>query len=139
MDGVLARFDKAENGLQRYASEKGFFAGLELTEFAKRIAKIKNTNRFYILTSSPNEIADNDKRNWLRINLSNIKQENVLIVRDGKDKAKFADAYSILIDDYTDNLLEFEKRGGKVIKAKSFLTNKKGVSKSKGYKGVTVF
>ena len=28
MDGVLARFDKAENAIERFASEKGFFKSL---------------------------------------------------------------------------------------------------------------
>ena len=116
MDGVLARFDKAENAIERFASEKGFFKSLEMTEFAKKIRNIKNTERFYILSASPNQIADNDKMEWIKENLPNIKIENVIFVRSGKAKAEYANEKAVLFDDFTENLEEFKNRNGRVIK-----------------------
>ena len=116
MDGVLARFDKAENAIARFDNEKGFFKSLEVTEFAKRIARIRNTERFYILSASPNEVADNDKLEWIKENLSNIKIENVIFVRSGKEKANYADENAVLFDDYSENLDYFRNKNGRVVK-----------------------
>ena len=116
MDGVLARFDKAENALARFDNERGFFKSLEVTEFAKRIARIRNTERFYILSASPNEVADSDKLDWIKENPSNIKIENVIFVRSGKDKANYANEDAVLFDDYTENLDYFRNKNGRVVK-----------------------
>lgn len=116
MDGVLARFDKAENAIARFDNEKGFFKSLEVTEFAKRIARIRNTERFYILSASPNEVADNDKLDWIKENLSNIKIENVIFVRSGKEKANYANEDAVLFDDYSENLDYFRNKNGRVVK-----------------------
>lgn len=119
MDGVLARFEEQPKALDRFVNEKGFFTRLDLTAFAKKLQKqLANneidTNRVAILTASPNKQADNDKLLWIKKHLPQIK--NIVIVREGEQKAKFA-KNNILIDDYTRNLEFWLKNGGYGIKA----------------------
>lgn len=117
MDGVLADFDGQPNALERFDKEKGFFQKLKPTKLVKGLNRqlAENNENIYILTASPNEQADIDKVLWLYEYVPNIKPENIVIVRNGKDKAQYAKD-NILIDDYSDNLLYWEKMGGIGIK-----------------------
>lgn len=114
MDGVLARFEQAENAMKRFESEKGFFATLEPTQFAKKLKNVK-MNNVKILTSSPNKQADNDKLEWIKKHLPQL-QDNMVFVRSGQEKAKYAKG-NLLLDDYTDNLKHWVEQGGVAIKA----------------------
>lgn len=121
MDGVLARFEQAENAMKRFENEKGFFATLEATHFAKKLKNVKMDN-VKILTSSPNKQADNDKLEWIKKHLPQFK-DDMVFVRSGQEKAKYAKG-NMLLDDYTDNLKHWTKQGGIAIKALNGLNGK---------------
>lgn len=125
MDGVLADFDSQPNALQRFSSEPQFFRSLEPTPLARRLA-FTNWSNVYILSASPNEQADMDKRAWIAEHLPNIKPNNIILVRNGADKARYAGPGQILIDDYTDNLIEWHKQGGLAVKALNGRNGKTG-------------
>lgn len=119
MDGVLAQFEQVPHAVERFAVEKGFFKALKPTRFALNIAAHKtniNLESTYILTASPHEAADQDKRDWIKEHLPMLA-DKVIIVRDGHEKARLAKGGHILIDDYTSNLKFWSEQGGKSIKA----------------------
>lgn len=123
MDGVLARFEQAPDALERFATEAGFFRTLEPTKYVKTVrATLAQYPQTYILTSSPNEQADADKRAWIEQYVPELAKR-VICVRTGLEKAKFAKG-AILIDDYTENLVEWERKGGIGIKALNGLNGK---------------
>lgn len=117
MDGVLADFNAQPNAIERFSTEAGFFQTLKPTTLCSLLNNALSVNNedVYILSASPNNRADIDKMFWIYEHLPNIKADNVIFVRNGKDKAQYAKD-SILIDDYSDNLLYWEALGGKGIK-----------------------
>lgn len=127
MDGVLARFEQALNALERFEHEKGFFTTLEPTTFTIELQKrlnsgLEQADSLYILSASPNEQADCDKKAWLETHLPSLAKK-VIFVRSGYEKAKFAQG-NILIDDYTENLRFWSEHGGLPIKALNGLNGK---------------
>lgn len=134
MDGVLANFDGQPNALDRFITERAFFQKLAPTPLTPKLNQaLLNPMMFentYILSASPNEEADYDKMMWLRRHLPNVKAANIIIVRGGagadQRKAKYANSHSILFDDYSGNLLSWEKAGGIGVKVING-TNGKGV------------
>lgn len=121
MDGVLANFEKEPNAVSRYDKEKGFFTKLE--PITKNLQGLKNliANGYQvkILSASPNEQADKDKRKWLTQYLPELKSENVILSRTGEMKAKYVKEkmhHTLLIDDYSKNLIEWKMFGGKALK-----------------------
>lgn len=123
MDGVLADFEGQPNALERFEVEAGFFATLKPTPFVKQLQKrLEVDNKdVYILSASPNEQADISKILWLYEHLPSLKTENIILVRSGVEKAKYAKG-NTLYDDYTSNLTEWTKNGGlgvKVINGKN--------------------
>lgn len=114
MDGVLAQFEQEPHALDRFASEKGFFKNLKPTYLTRKLRQKKLVNT-YILTASPNEQADMDKKLWVQAHLPQL-QDRIVIVRNGQDKAQYAKG-NILIDDYTENLKFWVGKGGLGIKA----------------------
>lgn len=142
MDGVLADFDGQPNALKRFISEKGFFQTLKPTELATELniwlgQSAELRERVYILSASPTSQADQDKWVWLNKYLPNLKAENINIIRGGvgadERKAKFAERNSILVDDYTKNLISWETNGGKGVKC---LNGRNGSGKT--WKGETI-
>lgn len=115
MDGVLARFEEQPNAVERFAVERGFFRNLEPTNLVARLVKHGVPNNAYVLTASPHEQADNDKIEWIKEHLPQLANR-VVIVRNGKDKAKYAEG-NLLLDDYTNNLEYWVENGGIGIKA----------------------
>lgn len=115
MDGVLAQFEQEPNALDRFANERGFFATLKPTKYARLIASSDLQENVYILTSSPNEQADQDKKTWITNYIPQLK-DKMVFTRSGEEKALYAKG-NILIDDYTDNLKHWHANGGKCIKA----------------------
>lgn len=124
MDGVLANFDGQPNALQRFSVEPNFFQNLAPTCLVGMINYLLNNEsareRIHILSASPNEQADKGKMEWLAIYMPKLKPENIHIIRGGKGaderKAAFANELSVLIDDYSGNLIRWEQAGGKGIK-----------------------
>ena len=123
MIGTLARFN-VKNALQRFATEKGFFANLKAYKNIEEINELAKGGNVYIISASPNIQADVDKIEWVCKYLPNINLlTNVLICRCGDNKAEYLkskgltiDNESYLLDDYTKNLVEWENAGGIGIK-----------------------
>lgn len=110
MDGVIADFNGEVNALERFKNEKGFFKKLKPMNENGMKKIIKNFNTF-IISISPNEQADKDKREWLKQFFPEIKDENIIIVRDGKRKVDYMKTENgILLDDYGKNCREWNTK-----------------------------
>lgn len=129
MDDTLAHFNEQEKALERFSTESNFFYHLRPSKLLNLINYMIDNNyidinNVYIVSASPNEQADKDKLKWLYRHLPNINKNNILFTRLGQNKGNiFKDIYKVndlskytLIDDYTKNLVEWQKLGGKVIK-----------------------
>lgn len=123
LDGTLARFN-VKNALQRFATEKGFFANLKAYKNIEEINELAKGGNVYIISASPNLQADEDKMKWINEYLFNVPSENIVICRVGENKAEviksklniIIDKTTVLLDDYTKNLVEWESAGGVGIK-----------------------
>jgi 5'(3')-deoxyribonucleotidase len=71
-----------------------------------------------ILSASPNINADEDKINWLKKHLPNMKRKNIILCRNGEVKADFVRKIkkSMLFDDYGKNCRDFIASGGQAVK-----------------------
>lgn len=136
MDGVLADFDGQPNALERFINERGFFTQLKPTCLCKEleeIIKATSPNDYYILSSSPNKKGDIEKMIWIYENIPSFKPENVIFVRGGDKKKEYAKPNDVLVDDYSENLIQWEQAGGVAIKC---LNGRNG--KGKKWKGATL-
>lgn len=123
LDGTIAKFN-VKNALERFDNEIGFFAKLGAYVGVEVVNELALNGNIFIISASPNEQADNDKMVWLKKYLPNIKQENITLCRIGENKAEIIqNKYNIvinkeclLLDDYTKNLIEWEKVGGLGVK-----------------------
>lgn len=116
MDGVLADFFNEPKALLRFAVEKDFFYNLKpIMENVNAIRTlIKNGASVRVLSASPNERADNDKREWLAKYIPELKKENIIIMRNGQNKADFMKTKNgVLFDDYGKNGREWESANEK--------------------------
>lgn len=133
MDGVLADFFKEENYMARFENEKGFFKKLEpISNNYKWVQRFIDLRfNIYVLSSSPNDRADKEKRAWLKKYIPNLTNEKIIFCRNGQNKADFMQDISnaILIDDHTPNLIKWKIKGGKVLKYINNINSKKGVHK----------
>ena len=113
MDGVLANFGAEPNALERFESEKGFFKNLQpIVENVQALEELSQNNTIYILSASPNKQADKDKRAWIRQHLPFVKAYNVIICRNGENKADYMKTKKgILFDDYGKNCREWQAKG----------------------------
>lgn len=108
MDGVLADFFGEPNNLKRFETEKGFFHRLK--PFARNVATVRKLiadgkHNVFILSASPNERADTDKRLWLNKYLPELKTENAIIMRNGENKTDYMKTPDgVLFDDYGKNI-----------------------------------
>ena len=118
MDGVLADFDKVPNAVARYKDEPNFFYDLEpISENVNAIKKLIAKNYLVkILSKSPHEKADSDKRKWLEKYLPEIENENIIFARPHETKISFVDelekSFSLLLDDYEKNIQEWRNENG---------------------------
>ena len=123
MDGTIAKFN-VKNALERFAVEEGFFAKLGAYKNIEEINEMAKGGNVYIISASPNIQADNDKMKWLDKYLFNLPKENIVFCRLGENKAEIIkmklgfeiSEETILVDDYTKNLNEWEEQGGTGIK-----------------------
>lgn len=122
MDGTLARFN-VRNALNRFETEKGFFANLLAYKGIEIINEMAKAGNVYIISASPNIQADIDKMTWIEKYLPNIPKNHIVLCRCGECKALVLrrlglviDKNCYLLDDYTKNLTEWESVGGVGIK-----------------------
>lgn len=123
LDGTLAKFN-VRNALQRFATEKGFFAKLGAYKNIEEINELAKGGNVYIISASPNAQADSDKMAWITKYLPDFPVQNICFCRLGENKAKIiekvfaikVDNTCVLLDDYTKNLTEWENVGGVGIK-----------------------
>jgi 5'(3')-deoxyribonucleotidase len=120
MDGVLADFNAEKNAVERFSVEKDFFKNLQprlkwLSEAKKHIRLGFDVS---IITASPHERADNEKKEWLQKWLPELPLEKVYICRLGQVKGLHVPQVenTILYDDYGKNCSEWENLGGVAIK-----------------------
>lgn len=108
MDGVLADFFGEPNNLKRFETENGFFRRLK--PFKKNVQAVRKLiadgkHNVFILSASPNERADTDKRLWLAQFIPELETENAIIMRNGENKADYMRTTDgILFDDYGKNI-----------------------------------
>jgi 5'(3')-deoxyribonucleotidase len=118
MDGVLADFEKVKNAVAIYKTEPNFFYDLEpISENVNAIKQLIAKNYLVkILSKSPHEKADNDKRKWLAKYLPEIKDENIIFARPHERKIDFVNEleknFSLLLDDYEQNINEWRSESG---------------------------
>ena len=122
LDGTLAKFN-VKNALNRFETEKGFFAKLGAYKGIEIINEMAKSGNVYIISASPNIQADIDKMTWIEKYLPNIPKNHIVICRCGECKALVLrrlglviDKNCYLLDDYTKNLTEWESVGGVGIK-----------------------
>ena len=126
MDGVLANFNAEPNAVERFKSELGFFAKLKPIQsnvsFVNKL--IKNNFNVYILSASPNDNADKDKIKWLKKFLPHLQPQNIIIIRNGQNKADYVvtKENNNLFDDNGKNCRDFESRGYMSCKVEKYLT-----------------
>lgn len=122
MDGVLADFDKVENAVGKYKTEEKFFFNLEpIIENVNAIKNLIKENYIVkILSKSPHEKADYDKRLWLEKYLPQIKIENIIFARPHEKKISYVSElerhFSLLLDDYQENLDQWRNENGIAVK-----------------------
>lgn len=113
MDGVIADFDAQKDAVQRFRVEKGFFFKLKPIEHNLAAIKkiIEMGYKVKIITASPHEQADKDKKRWLKKYLGNIEY---IICRNGQNKSDFVQNIEngCLLDDYSVNINEWRAKGG---------------------------
>lgn len=136
LDDTLADFNSETNALQRFSTEQGFFKNLRPTNLVNRIKKLPYQD-FYILSTSPNIQADNDKKAWVKRYLPQVKDENIILVRDNSEKARYAKG-NLLLDDHTPNLLDWVANGGYGIKVINHFNNKNGTHKQRNIKAIRI-
>lgn len=111
MDGVLADFDGADNALERFKTEKGFFYGLAPIKKNVKAIKLMSKRadiRVFIITASPNVRADSDKYAWVQKYIPNFNMQNFICCRLGEKKRRYMRSdYGILFDDYGKNIREW--------------------------------
>lgn len=141
LDGTLAKFN-VRNALNRFQTEKGFFANLKAYKGIEDINELAKKGNVYIISASPNEQADKDKATWIDLFLPNLPKSNICFCRLGKNKAKeikknlniIINKECILLDDYTQNLVEWESVGGVGIKRLTSVAD----NKSGKWKGLAI-
>jgi len=108
MDGVLADFFGETDCVARFEHETEFFLNLKpLRKNVEAVKKATADGRYniFILSASPNDRCDRDKRLWLLKYLPEVQTENVIIMRNGEDKSKYMKTPDgILFDDYGKNI-----------------------------------
>lgn len=124
LDGTLAEWKEAD---MRELKSKGYFLNLspqkEILDFARRLAN-KEKFEVYILSAFLTDCtALEDKNMWCDMKAPEIKNRNFVL--NGTNKAlsvmkilqkKSLTDEDILVDDYSKNLNEWKKYGGKAIK-----------------------
>ena len=144
MDGTIAKFNSKKDALKRFDNEVGFFKTLKPFAHLEVINKLIEMQvvEVYIISASPNEQADKDKRVWLKTHLKQLNENNICFCRIGKDKAKeikqqlniTIDNNCYLLDDYNTNLFQWKMNNGIGIKRLTSLAD----NSRKLWKGLSI-
>ena len=129
MDGTIAEFK--ESTMDELLS-KGYFENLRPNENmlmkVKNLA-LRNKGNVYILSSvlKESKFAEDEKNAWLDRYLPEIDKAHRIFSKCGEDKSNYVpdiNKNDILLDDYTENLLSWEKAGGTGVKALNGINGK---------------
>ena len=141
MDGTIAKFNSKRKALERFKTEKSFFANLKPFKYIEEVNKLITSEiaEVYVISASPNAQADSDKLTWLNTYLPNLTIDRICFCRIGENKAIEIkrqlnidiDESCLLLDDFTNNLIEWKNSKGIGIKRITSLAN----NKSKRWKG----
>lgn len=122
MDGTIAKFN-VKNALARFENELDFFARLGAYKGIEKINEMAKVGNIYIISASPNDRCDSDKMKWLNKFLPSLPKANIVFCRIGENKAEIIKKKigvdikdTLLLDDYTKNLIQWENAGGIGIK-----------------------
>lgn len=110
MDNTIANFSGADGALKRFKVEKGFFANLEPMHANLKAVKklIADGNEVFIISHSPNVMADGDKRLWLHKYLPEMADGNIIFSRLGTKKTDYMKSPDgILFDDFSRNVFNW--------------------------------
>ena len=111
MDGVLADFFGETDCVERFEHETEFF--LKLKPLRKNVEAVKRATvdgryNVFVLSASPNERCDREKKLWLLKYIPELTDGNIIIMRCGEDKSKYMRTPDgILFDDYGKNIREW--------------------------------
>ncbi|WP_291765602.1 5' nucleotidase, NT5C type [Blautia sp.] len=134
MDGTLAEFKPCRTIETLY--EKGYFsklAPLENVVAAVQTHVEEQNFDVYILSAylADSPYALQEKEEWLEEHLPEIDTKHRIFCPCGEDKSLYipggVSKRDYLLDDYTHNLLRWEKAGGKGIKLMNGINGKKGI------------
>lgn len=134
MDGVLAKFNPIASEEELY--EQGYFINLDpmpevVNGIRQHIAETPGAE-VYVLSAylSDSDYALEEKQRWLDEYLPEIDQEHRIFCPCGEPKTQYIahgiGRTDILIDDYTKNLLEWKKAGGKGMKLLNGINHTRG-------------
>lgn len=124
MDGTLAEFKKASKIEELF--EEGCFKNLKPLDNIVGAVKLLNDSPdfdVYILSSvlKDSKYARAEKTQWLKEYLPELNEEQIIYSECGTSKSAYVPGgikpTDILLDDYTVNLLDWSKAGGKPVKA----------------------
>lgn len=113
MDGVLADFFREPNCVERFAVEPNFFRNLKPIDENVQAVKqlISRGESVRIISKSPHDLADKEKRAWLKEFIPELATSNIILLRNNEDKtAKMPTQWGILFDDYGKNCREWEAK-----------------------------
>lgn len=118
MDNVIADFSGEPNAVERYAKEKDFFKILKpMNKWAFEQLLLNDNFNVYIISISPNKQADQDKKAWLHYYYPQIKNDHIIILRTGENKADHMKTKKgILLDDYGKNCELWREKGNQAVK-----------------------
>lgn len=126
MDGTCADFFEKSDCLERMY-EKGFFTNLKPLPLATIINVLadQRPEQVFIISASLGLDTDIEKNEWLNQFIPKVKQSNRIFTRVGDDKSNYlhVTADTILIDDYSHNLIQWQDANGSVIKALNGINN----------------
>ena len=143
MDNVLTDFGDVRNrpDILEKMSERGFFLNLNPLPFLHEMNKVASLfpeNIFIISACINSPYCKEEKIEWLKKYLPAACKENVIFTETGKKKSLYVSEkyfgskrrkiskYDILIDDYSKNIVDWEKRGGTAIKFRNNFNNGSG-------------
>ncbi len=140
MDGTLAKWNNVEF---EQLFEQGYYRNLEPNAalVAEVRGLIQNGNDVYILSAylTESDYAYQEKLDWLDEHIPELTAEKTILLPYGENKAAYLkEHYSpiahddVLIDDYTQNLLEWRDYGGEGIKYLNGINHTRGT-----WKGLT--